>query len=214
MNDSINTRTAYDLWANTYDSVENKTRDLELLAARDVLKSSDFSRVLEIGCGTGKNTVWLKDRAGSVTAVDFSSGMLLMAKQKINEGHVVFMQADITEPWTFPKVTLIICSLVLEHIEDTGFIFEQAAKTLDPGGCFYICELHPYKQLEGSRAKFQHGNEQVRLEYFIHHVSDFFMAAKENGFSCISLQEWFDEDNKASTPRLVSFLFRKKAGSF
>lgn len=214
MNEGINTQMAYDLWANSYDTVENKTRDLELLAAGSVLAKSDFSSVLEIGCGTGKNTFWIKERSGLVTAVDFSSGMLEIAKQKISESHVVFKKADITEPWPFPKATLIICSLVLEHVEDIGFIFKEAAKTLEPGGCFYICELHPYKQLEGSRAKFQHGTELVKLEYFIHHVSDFFKAALENDMSCINLQEWFDEDNKSSTPRLVSFLLRKNAGSF
>ena len=213
MNESISTRAAYDLWAQTYDSVENRTRDLELLAAGSVLANTDFSAVLEIGCGTGKNTSWLKDRSGTVTAVDFSSGMLEIARQKISDTHVCFQQADITKLWPFPKASLIICSLVLEHIEDIGFIFEQAAKTLEPGGCFYICELHPYKQLEGSRAKFEYGGELIRLEYFIHHMSDFFQAAIENDLQCIYLHEWFDEPVRASTPRLVSFLFQKKAGS-
>ena len=213
MKETISTQAAYDLWANTYDSVENKTRDLELKAAGAVLSHSDFSAVLEIGCGTGKNTSWLKDKSGSVTAVDFSSGMLEIARQKINDEQVKFQQADITKPWAFPKATLVICSLVLEHIEDIGFIFEQAAKTLEPGGRFYICELHPYKQLEGSRAKFEHGGELIRLEYFIHHMSDFFQAALNNNLQCISLYEWFDDPSRASTPRLVSFLFQKKAGS-
>ena len=36
---------------------------------------------LELGCGTGKNSAWLVTK-GAVTAVDFSEGMLAIAKEK------------------------------------------------------------------------------------------------------------------------------------
>lgn len=206
----MDTQKAYDQWSSTYDSIANKTRDLELVAGKEMLTVADFTKVLEIGCGTGKNTSWLVDKTKDLLAVDFSEGMLAVATRKINSAHVNFQQADITKPWNFKKVSLIVCSLVLEHIENIDFIFEQASKTLDDNGCFYICELHPYKQLEGSRAKFEQGNELVELEYFIHHITDFFSAALKNGMHCIGLKEWFDGNDKTTTPRLVSFLFQKK----
>lgn len=205
----MDTQAAYDQWAATYDTVANKTRDLELVAGKELLSAANFAKVLEIGCGTGKNTSWISQRTKDLTAVDFSDGMLNLARQKIKDDHVKFQQCDLTTQWDFKKVSLIICSLVLEHIENINFIFEQAAKTLDDKGCFYICELHPYKQLEGSRAKFEQGNELIQLEYFIHHTSDFFTAAMKNEFQCINLKEWFDEDNRSATPRLISFLFQK-----
>ena len=206
----MDTKQAYNLWAATYDSVVNKTRDLELVAGQQMLAAVDFSKVLEIGCGTGKNTTWIVERTKDLTAVDFSDGMLNIAKEKIKDGHVKFQQCDLTRPWGFTNNSLIICSLVLEHIEHLDFIFEQAAVALQTNGCFYICELHPYKQLEGSRAKFEKGNKLVELEYFIHHITDFFSAATKNDFQCISLKEWFDENDRSTTPRLVSFLFQKK----
>lgn len=206
----MDTQSAYDKWASTYDTVANKTRDLELIAGQQMLSSADFSKVLETGCGTGKNTSWISKRTTDLVAVDFSEGMLALARQKIKDDHVKFQQYDLTRPWNFKKVSLIICSLVLEHIENIDFIFEQAAKTLENNGCFYICELHPYKQLEGSRAKFEQGNELIQLEYFVHHISDFYSAALKNGMICIDLKEWFDEDDKKTTPRLVSFLFQKQ----
>jgi ubiquinone/menaquinone biosynthesis C-methylase UbiE len=206
----MDTKDAYNQWAATYDAVTNKTRDLELIAGQQVLSTADFSKVLETGCGTGKNTSWISKKTTGLTAVDFSEGMLTLARQKIKDDHVTFRQYDLTKPWNFNKVSLIICSLVLEHIENIDFIFEQAAKTLENNGCFYICELHPYKQLEGSRAKFEQGNELIQLEYFIHHISDFYAAAFKNGMKCIDLKEWFDDDDKKTTPRLVSFLFQKQ----
>ena len=206
----MDTQSAYDLWAGTYDTVANKTRDLELIAAKELLDKADFSSVLEIGCGTGKNTEWILERAGSVTAVDFSEGMLGKARAKIKSDTIQFCQADITKQWNFSQSTLIISSLVLEHIADIDFIFEQAGITLQNGGCFYICELHPYKQLEGSRAKFEMGNELIQIDYFIHHIADFFSASVKNKFKCINLKEWFDDAEEKTKPRLVSFLFQKQ----
>ena len=167
----MDTQSAYNLWADTYDTVLNKTRDLELIAAKELLAKADFSSVLEIGCGTGKNTEWIIERATSITAVDFSEGMLEKARTKIKNDTVQFCQND---------------------------------------GCFYICELHPYKQLEGSRAKFEMGNELIQIDYFIHHIADFFSASVKNKFKCINLKEWFDDAEKKTTPRLISFLFQKQ----
>ena len=195
----MDTQSAYNLWADTYDTVLNKTRDLELIAAKELLDKADFSSVLEI------------ERATSITAVDFSKGMLEKARTKFKSDTVQFCEADITKQWNFNQSTLIICSLVLEHIANIDFIFEQACSTLQNGGCFYICELHPYKQLEGSRAKFEMGNDLIEIDYFIHHIADFFSASVKNKFKCINLKEWFDDAEKKTTPRLISFLFQKQA---
>lgn len=205
----MQTQDAYNNWANTYDSVINKTRDLEAIAIRAVLKNTTCNALLEIGCGTGKNTIWLQNICQQLTAIDFSVEMMQLAKQKINSTHVIFKQVDITKTWQLNVVDVITCSLVLEHIENIDFIFQQAATILEKEGQFYICELHPYKQLQGSRAKFQQNGTEHHLEYFIHHISDFMAAAKQHGFICSDLQEWFDTPDKTTTPRLVSYLFKK-----
>jgi ubiquinone/menaquinone biosynthesis C-methylase UbiE len=208
----VNTEEAYDRWAGSYDTIVNKTRDLEQIAAKHLLANADFSKVIEIGCGTGKNTVWISERAKELLAVDFSQEMMNIARQKISATHVQFIQADITRPWNFTKASLITCSLVLEHIENIAFIFEQVANSLEDGGCFYLCELHPYRQLQASRARFEHDGKLIELEYFTHHISDFLNAAHKNKMKCIRLMEWFDDNDRTSVPRLVSFLFQTGSG--
>lgn len=207
---TMQTQDAYNNWAKTYDTVSNKTRDLEMEAIRSVLGNLSFERIAEIGCGTGKNTNFLAGKSDHVVAVDFSYEMLQLAKQKIISEKISFQQTDITQPWTFDKVDLVTCSLVLEHIKDISFIFQQAASRLNAGGQFYICELHPYKQLQGSRARFEHEGNLLQLEYFIHHISDYLESSKQYGFVCDNLLEWFDEKDRNQAPRLVSFLFRLK----
>lgn len=206
----MQTKEAYNNWSKTYDTDINKTRDLEGEAIISVLKNTEVDRILEIGCGTGKNTLWLKDKCTHLTAIDFSAEMLQQAIQKIKDDNIIFAEADITQPWNFDKVDLITCSLVLEHIENLAFIFDQAIKTLNGGGQFYIGELHPYKQIQGCRAKFEQDGNLLQLDYFIHHISDYFDPAYKAGFVCENLQEWFDTDDRNRTPRLVSYLFGKK----
>src|SRR5689334_2668562 len=98
-----NVQSVYNNWAQSYDSMENKTRDLDKEATRimltDILHAT-FS-IIEFGCGTGKNTEWLIKNAGKVTAVDFSQEMLNKAVQKFSDNNLVFQQANIIEKWPF-----------------------------------------------------------------------------------------------------------------
>jgi ubiquinone/menaquinone biosynthesis C-methylase UbiE len=203
---------AYDSWSATYDSVTNKTRDLEAQSFRSLLSKISFSNAIELGCGTGKNTEWLVEKAKQVVAVDFSEKMLKAAKQKINKNNIEFVAADITKPWNFTdqNVDLVTCSLILEHIENVDFIFQQANRHLSNNGFFYVGELHPFKQYEGSKARFETDSGLLILECFIHHISEYMNAAVNNEFACLSLAEWFDENNKKSLPRIIAFLFQKK----
>ncbi len=203
---------AYNQWAGTYDTVLNKTRDLEGQALRQILSGREFDEVLEIGCGTGKNTAWLLTKTLHLTGADFSADMLGKAREKIQASHVEFRQLDVREIWPFQAehFDLITCSLVLEHIEDLNFVFQQAHRVLRTGGLLYLGELHPFKQYQGSKARFDTGTGVFELDCFVHHVSDFFAAAKNNGLACTDLQEWFDEEDRMAAPRLLTMVFEKR----
>ena len=76
-------RDAYTHWSETYDQDHNLTRDLDQSVSRQLLSGSSYASILEIGCGTGKNTVWLAELGEQVLALDFSEGMLARARQKL-----------------------------------------------------------------------------------------------------------------------------------
>lgn len=207
----MDTRRAYNIWASQYDTNINKTRDLEALALRTTLSQISFETCLEIGCGTGKNTEWLMEKAKSVTAVDLSDEMLAKAKNKIASGKVQFIRADITEPWTFCKglYDLISFSLVLEHIENLVPVFERASQSLNSGGHVYIGELHPFKQYLGSKARFETEEGLHIVNCFNHSISDFIQAAKKYGLQPVDLNEYFDEEDKTGIPRVLTVLLKK-----
>ena len=205
------TRELYDEWAATYDAVENPTRDLEKRACESVLGGMTFGTVIELGGGTGKNTRWLAERGERLISVDLSPEMQAIAKQKVHADNVEFRIGDISADWDpADPADLITCSLILEHVEDLGHVLREAAKVLTPGGRFYVCELHPFKQYAGSRARFETDEGMKVLGCFVHHVTDYTNAAVSNGFAIERMDEWFDADDRGGIPRLISFLFTKR----
>ena len=202
---------AYNSWAAQYDSNENKTRDLEALSLQKILQGKSFKNCLEIGCGTGKNTAWLLTICDQITAIDLSKGMLDIAKNKIQSDKVNFIEADITNDWTFAKdaYDLVTFSLMLEHIEDLDAVFQKLAKVSDTGTRVYIGELHPFKQYAGSKARFETETGTQVVTCFNHHVTDFIEAANTSGFHLIQIDEQFDDADRSQLPRILNLLFEK-----
>jgi len=207
----MNPQQAYNTWASQYDINDNKTRDLEAEALRDILSTVSFNTVLEIGCGTGKNTEWLLQKAEQIIAVDLSEEMLSKAKEKIQSDKVELIQADINSDWNFTEkiFDLIGFSLVLEHIENLDHIFKEAYKKLNDGGFVYIGELHPFKQYTGSKARFETEDGLQIVQCYNHHISDFVQSAKKYGLKLVELDEYFDNDDRTAIPRILTLLLQK-----
>lgn len=202
---------AYNSWAGQYDTNINKTRDLEAYALRTSLDKFVFNSVLEVGCGTGKNTEWFITKSNSITAIDLSEEMLAKAKEKISSDAVEFKQVDITNPWSFRKEVyeLVSFSLILEHIENLDHVFKEASDALKPGGHLYIGELHPFKQYTGSKARFETDKGTQVVTCFNHHVSDFINAGKKHGLKLVDIEEYFDNNDRNEIPRILRIIMKK-----
>ncbi len=160
----MNIQNAYNEWSETYDIDENLTRDLDQKVTREALANLHFDSILEIGCGTGKNTIFLNQIGSQVHTLDFSEGMIEKAREKVRTENVKFSVADLTQHWPCEdrSYDLIVCNLVLEHIEDLSFIFSEAFRVLEENGRFLINELHPFRQYEGKKARFNTGDGSDR----------------------------------------------------
>jgi len=211
--------TAYNEWAETYDTVDNRTRDL----AAAVLRQSDLNfagrKVIEVGCGTGRNTEWLaRPEAGStnIVALDFSEEMLARARARVRDARVRFIQHDVRATWPLAdnSADVVIAMLVLEHVEDLQPVFAEAARTLSQGGELFICELHPEQQLRGKQAEFTNPKtgERHRVTAFLHQNPDYLKAGMSSGFELVTQADWCDTDAHADDPpRLLSLHFRLAA---
>lgn len=203
---------AYDRWAASYDQDKNATRDLDAAVVRRAPLDLADRDVLELGCGTGKNTVWLAEHARHVTAIDFSDAMIARAHERLGTSNVKFVRHDVREPWPVAaaSVDVVIGNLILEHVHDLAPVFFEATRVLRPGGQLFICELHPYRQLLGVQAHFTDPStaEEVKVTAHDHTVSEFVNGGIGAGLSLRELGEWLEEGAAADAPpRLISLLF-------
>jgi ubiquinone/menaquinone biosynthesis C-methylase UbiE len=197
----------YNTWSATYDHDRNATRDLEGQALCELLSDLSATDILELGCGTGKNTIWFASRCQRLVATDFSPGMLAQAQAKITAPHVEFQELDLRTEWPFADGSFdgMSCSLVLEHIADLGHVFREARRVLRPGGWFYIGELHPFKQYLGSKARFETEAGTVVLDCHVHHVGEYVRAAEAAGLRIGTLREYWDG---GEVPRILGLVVR------
>jgi malonyl-CoA O-methyltransferase len=208
---------AYNDWAETYDLQPNRTRDLAATALRHANLELNARKVIELGCGTGRNTEWLADRAAALVAVDFSEAMLDRARAGVKDSRVRFVRHDIRTPWPFPNASadVIVAMLILEHVEHLETIFSEVARVLDDNGQFLLCELHPIRQLAGGQARFTNSRtgENQCIAAFLHDVSDYVNTGLGCGFQLQHMGEWRDDGaTPTSDPRVLSLLFRFQPG--
>ena len=199
----------YNKWAFQYDNNINLTRDLDKIVIKKSLVNLNFSNVLELGCGSGKNTEWLITRANKLVGLDFSKGMLDIARNKIISPKATFIEIDLNEKWGISNNSFDIATvnLTLEHIEILDHIFSSLFMKLTRGGKCFVCEIHPKKQLSGSKARFEINGTEIILDVFQHSEEDYIQSAEKAGFKLLTKKDWYDNEN--DIPRLISFLFEK-----
>jgi malonyl-CoA O-methyltransferase len=208
----MNIQSAYNIWSESYDEDLNLTRDLDAKIVRKEFSNQKFNSILEVGCGTGKNTIFFESISNHLTAIDFSDNMISKAKEKVKSENVSFKIMDITKDWNLEenKFDLITFNLILEHVEKLNFIFEQTHKHLKSKGFVFINELHPFRQYDGKKATFVNDGKTTEIDAFVHHISDFTNAAINNGFKLLKLNEFWHELDKNKLPRILSLAFIKE----
>ena len=217
MGDPVPVRAAYERRAASYDSDPNATRDLDAALLRAADLPLDGARVVEIGAGTGKNTPHLAARAACVVALDLSAAMLDRARRHVRDPHVRFVEHDVTRRWPVGdgEADVVVGNLVLEHVRELSPVFREAARALRPGGILYLCEIHPYRQLRGSVARFPTAEGEARIEAYAHGTADYVGGAFAAGFELVSIAEPTAPEVRADgdglpVPRLLQMIFRRR----
>lgn len=178
-------RAGYDRWAAVYDHDANPLQGLEGPLFRAAIGDVRGLRVLDLGCGTGRHALWLAESGATVTAVDFSEGMLAEARRKPGADAVRWLQHDLTQPLPIRAAfDLAVSGLVLEHIADLDAFFTAMRSTLAPGGRAVVSAMHPAMFLKGAQARFTDptNGELVLPGSVPHSVAAFVMAALRAGF--------------------------------
>jgi ubiquinone/menaquinone biosynthesis C-methylase UbiE len=186
-------REGYDRWASVYDHDANPLQALEESFVKQAIGDPRGLRALDLGCGTGRHSLWLAAAGAEVTALDFSEGMLEIARAKPGAERVRFVQHDLHTPLLFAdnEFDLVVSGLILEHLRELDGFFAEARRVLRAGGRAVISAMHPAMFLRGSQARFTDPatGELVQPGSIAYSIGAFVMAAVRAGFRLSEIVE-------------------------
>lgn len=108
---------------------------------------------LEIGCGKGRNTVWLAERGATMVGFDFSGTAIKTARARAYKlENAKFFLHDAVRTWPFPPKSfdfVVDCfvSTDLDGTQNRTFIYREAFRVLKPGGLFLLYTNTPRSRL-------------------------------------------------------------------
>ncbi len=108
------------------------------LSEKSFDKEASFSRVLEVGGGTGEHFPYVRHKYDSYTLTDMSSEVLTIAKEKISpksNGKISF-DVQTGERLSYDDNTFdrVIAAHLLEHIYQPHLALKEWSRVIKPGG--------------------------------------------------------------------------------
>ena len=175
-------REGYDLWAEAYDASPNPVVALDRRHTLAHLRPRAGERILDAGCGTGGNLVRLAEAGALPVGVDFSLGMLKVARRALPR--VPLAQADLRRdlPLRPGRFDGFLCALVSEHLQSLTTLFSEAFAALRAGGRMVFSAFHPDVARAGVEANFERDGVEYRLGAEPYTVADYLGHIYDAGF--------------------------------
>lgn len=114
--------------------------DIKTLIAQSSVKAG--SRVLEIGCGTGRLAALMSQRGCEVFGIDVSQAMLSEARKNAPEAHIAHMTATQIDELEAGRFDHIVSTLVFSELSETelDFVLRESKKLLKVGGTLIVAD--------------------------------------------------------------------------
>ncbi len=187
----VSTQEGYARWASSYDQQINALIVLEEAHVDQLLAQLSFSKVLDVGTGTGRHALKLARTGAHVTAVDQSAEMLAVARQAAQHEHLTidFQRASLEDglPFAAQQFDLVICALMLCHVPDLAQAVQEFARVLQPGGHLLITDFHPDSVHYGWRTGFRQADVNYLLPNMSHTRNDYLEPLAPNGLTLLQV---------------------------
>lgn len=178
-------RSGYDRWSEGYDSTANPLVALDRRYTIEVLKPCRGQRILDAGCGTGAHLAVLGAAGSRPVGLDFSQGMLRVARRK--NPRALLAQADLNRSFPLRRnnCDAVLCALVSEHLTNLRTFFREALAVLKRGGRLVFSAFHPELAAAGIEANFEQSGVEYRLGAERYGVADYLNHMDDAGFEVI-----------------------------
>lgn len=202
-------REGYAAWAATYDDFSNPMITVADRVLREGAPPNGRQRVVELGCGTGRNALRVLATGAEYVGVDGSPEMLAQAtRHTATHPELRLVQADLTDAaWTHhgPFDLILIC-LVLEHVEHLAPVFERCHQAAAPGARLWIVELHAERHAAGVGAHVETPDGTLHLPSFAHAHLDYARALAATGWAPVTIADQYaSPDDEARCPKLTRY---------
>jgi SAM-dependent methyltransferase len=187
-------REGYDRWAETYDATPNPLVALDRRLTFAALGPRAGERILDAGCGTGVHLATLCSVRSRAVGLDFSRGMLRVARQRAPGAALA--QADLNErfPVRMRAFDAVLSALIAEHLADIPRFFSEVFSALRPGGRLMFSAFHPELARAGVEANFERDGTEYRLGAERYTVADYLNSIADAGFRRLEWREHGGDD--------------------
>ena len=189
----ISVQEGYALWASSYDQEKNGLIFVEERQVDRLLAHLSFTKVLDVGTGTGRYALKLARQGVSVTALDRSPEMLEVARQGAQrEGLPIdfrLLSLDDALPFEAHQFDLLICALMLSHVSDLAHALQEFARVLQVGGYLLITDFHPDHILYGWKTAFRRAGVKYHLPTVGHSRDNYLEAITASGLTILEVTE-------------------------
>jgi ubiquinone/menaquinone biosynthesis C-methylase UbiE len=203
----VSPRRGYDLWSEAYDSTPNPVVAMDSRHTIASLAPQPGELILDAGCGTGRNFSNLHRAGSSAIGIDFSFGMLNVARRNHPDFPVSLADLEHTLPFETGSFDAVLCALIGEHLSALRSVLQEFYRVLKPGGRLVFSVYHPEMAAAGIEANFEQGGVEYRLGAFHYTVTEHERFFGETGFVDTIAKEFAgDEELARAVPSAAKFL--------
>lgn len=195
MENSKNTETIFDLYAQAYQDQFMALQEYQSSLDQFCQYIKTDSRVLDIGCGPGNISAYLLRALPhlKIFGIDLSSKMVELAKKNIPSGDFRKMDCRVMDRLE-GRFDAMVCGFCLPYLNanEVSELFKKASVLLNPAGVFYLSTMvadHYKSQWVGS----SQGGEQRLLTHY-HQADSLRDILKNYGFSLLHAQQLEEQE--------------------
>jgi SAM-dependent methyltransferase len=201
---TVDARTGYGEWAETYEDSVLDAMDLALLDRVEGVDWAAAGAIADLGCGTGRTGAWLRERTeAAIDGVDLTPEMLDRARARgiFRSLEVADVAASGLESEAYDVITT---SLVDEHLASLEPLYAESFRLARPGGAHVLVGFHPFFIIaSGMPTHYDSSSgEPVAIATHVHLLSDHVAAAMRAGWTLAEFHEaTIDDAWIAAKPR-------------
>lgn len=169
----VDAREGYDLWAETYDETPNPVVAMDARYTLGVLSPRPGERILDAGCGTGRHLGPLLRARSNPVGVDFSRGMLEIARRNYPDVPLALADLHQSLPFENEHFDAVLCALIGEHLNELPFALREMHRVLRANGRLVFSVYHPEMAAAGKEANFERSGVEYRLGAHRYTIEDY-----------------------------------------